>query len=141
MERCLQEILEMATIRFPEEIGLEEAQEMVYYVLKKLPGRAHYHCGYHMSAGKSFEYDSFYSQRGTVDIAGMITREDGSAFDGFNGIISRGEDTSKFAGMRFSVVPGWDLSEYRREVLNLWSDVRKYVNEYFQEKKNTKPKV
>lgn len=129
-------IAKRSTIRFPEPISLEETEKLIGYVCENLPGRANYHAGYHMSTGKSLtERDQFYSQRGTVDLAGMISRHDGTAFDGFNCAISREGDTSKFEALVFQTTPGYDSeSEYGEGTLELWDDVRNFVQKYFGDK-------
>ncbi|MFH1918033.1 MAG: hypothetical protein ABIJ14_02960 [Nanoarchaeota archaeon] len=43
-----------------------------------------------------------------------------------------GRDTSLISRIAFQRVPGWDLSDYRSEVRELWDDVRKVVNQYFE---------
>ncbi|VVB78374.1 Uncharacterised protein [uncultured archaeon] len=131
----IREIWKKAAIGFPEPIGFEETQELIDYICKNLPGRANYHAGYHQSVGESLvKKGEFFNQRGTVDLAGMITRSDNSAFDGFNCLISRQEDTSNFEALAFQVIPGYDESDYNPEVLRLWDDVRRYVGNYFKQR-------
>ena len=132
-------ILERASIKFPFLIGLEDIQELIEYVCENLPGRANYHAGFHHSVGVSFTTaGEVYRQRGTIDLAGMIARSDGSAFDSFVcEVLSGQKDTSKFGALTFQTIHGYDNeSEYGSETLKLWGDVRIHVNSYFQRRDN-----
>lgn len=134
----IENILERSVIAFPHPVSLEEMQELIGHVCKTLPGRSTYHSGYHMSTGVPFMGEGeFYNSRGTVDIGGMISRQDGSAFDGFMGVIQRGvDDTSKFAAFSFQTIPGYEISEYDPRVLELWDDVRTIIRQYFTSREN-----
>jgi hypothetical protein len=127
-------LLGRANIEFLRPIGLEETQELIDYVCRNLPERVNYHASYHMSAGQSFQdKNEFFSQRGTVYLVGMISRGDGSAFDGFNCIISREqEDTSRFGRFSFQTIPGNDESDHDPQALVLWDDVRRLIGQYFE---------
>ena len=41
------------------------------------------------------------------------------------------DETPYFSGLKFFMTPGWDLGEYRPEVIGLWDIVRELAKKYF----------
>jgi len=120
---CEAEIMDvnvLSIIKFKELLNLEETLEMFAYVSARLPGRFHYNASYHGCSGVPFERkDPFVNERGTIGLAGTITREDIHAFDSLVCLVAR-DDTSKFLGFRFQTIPGYDLEEHDSNTIRLW---------------------
>lgn len=90
---------------------------------------------YTESLGNSLNYDPifqrFTERRGPASAKGTIRRLTRFARDGFSTEPSE-RDSAKIARIKFSLIPGYNIAEYRPEVLQLWKDVRACVTEYFK---------
>lgn len=132
----IDELLEKTRIELPRSLTLKEAEKLIYYLAKELPANIHYHTSRYRSIVRSSGEDNrseILEQDGTVEINANINNlEKPFAFDGFQFTSSGMEDTSKLSVIRFNLVPGWELSEYRPEVIELWDHVRKTVGQYFE---------
>lgn len=128
----IEEVIEKTTIELPREIDLETAEELLRYLAGNLSANIHYNVSYFKSIlkkdGEISEFD------GSVSLTANISSyENPTAFDACT-FMSSSTDTSKLSIIKFGQVPGWDLSEYRQEVRQLWDDVRETVKQYFEQR-------
>ena len=126
----IDEIIEETTISFGEDIELEIMEDLLKHISDKLPANISYHAGYF----RNFRYEEIGESsidNGTVDLVGTIVKiKEPYSFDSFTGVHSN-EDTSKFSALNFARVPGWEITEYRPEIRQLWKDIREIVNDYY----------
>ena len=131
----IDEIVEKTTIELPMPLSLKGAEKLLYYLAEELPANVSYHISHHKSIYRPFRESGrkILKQDGTVEINANINNlEKPFAFDGFQFTSSGMEDTSKLSVIRFNLVPGWELPEYRPEVRELWDQVREKVRQYFE---------
>lgn len=120
----LDEVMEKATIKFPHEVGIEKMIELLDFLCKFMPASINYQVQYNMSKNGRDQ-----REQGIVSIAGHINHlEKLGYFDGFETLQ---ENYKLISGMRFSLVPDYDLDDYRPEQIKLWDEVRKKVGYYF----------
>ena len=120
----LEDLFERSTIALPNPLDLKEAEGLLSYIAKNLPGRIAYTASYYrhsMSDGSV--------QDGSVKLGGMVIKESTFAVDSFESIHDR-NDTTKIAAIKFSPIPGYELSEHRPENIQLWDDVREMIEKY-----------
>ena len=124
----IEEAIERGTIKFPFAISLEKTEQLLQYVAKNLPADIHYKASYH----GQFSHEE--CQDGSVSLSGTINHlEPSSSFDSFESILSQ-QDYTMISGIRFIMIPGYDLDEYRQEAVELWDQVRTEVEKYFNDK-------
>ena len=129
----LDDILEKSTIQFPEPLSLQEAQDLLQYIAENLPADIHYLASYH-SVFRTKDHKAT-KEDGTVDITGDIKRLDKDlAFDSFR-MHPSDQDCTRMSALCFERIQGYELREYRPEVIRLWDDVRATIQKYFE---NTK---
>ena len=125
----LQEITEKSTINFARRLNLEEVEKLIYCIAEKLPANINYHISRHKSLYHG-EKGAVLKNGGTVVVSGTISSlRNPGAFDSFQTKPSENY-ISLSSAIAFSMVPGWELEDYRPEVQELWNDVRKIVNKY-----------
>jgi len=130
----IEEILKRSTIELPGSLTLKEAENLIDYLAEKLPAYVDYHISHHKSILHS-PGEGVLKQDGTVKISVNVTNlEKPFAFDNFEFRASdQSEDTSRLSVIRFQLVNGRKLFEYRPEVRELWDQVREKVGQYFGE--------
>ena len=128
----IDEVLERSTILLPMPLSLERTEKLLVYIAEQLPANISYKLSSHHSIYPEEEKAS--KQLGTVSITGSIkSLKDVLASDSFNCTHSeKDRNTSRISLIKFSIIPGYELDEYRKEVTRLWDDVRKLVSEYFK---------
>lgn len=127
-------VLDKSTIQFPRLLPRDEAEELIGYIARRLPVRVHYRTQYSrlMNFHDPDTPDKLLIKECAVSVVGDIEMVRNSmAFDTFCMEPSNG-DTSKLETMRFQLVPGWELGEYRKDVRALWAYTRRAVNSYFR---------
>ncbi len=132
----IDEIVEKTTIELPMPLSLKGAEKLLYYLAEEMPANLIYQILHRKSIYRPFRESGrkILKQDGTIVISGSISNlEKPFAFDSFQLQASdEDRDTSKLSVIRFNLVPGWELSEYRPEVIELWGQVRKKVRQYFE---------
>lgn len=124
----VQEIAERATINFPTPLNKLEAEDLLWKIALNLPAQI----DYNISSFNTLQtYEGNKKIEGTLSIMGNIHNTKKHVFDYFSTHPDR-EDTSKIAGISFSLIPGYDFSDYRPGVVELWDDVRKEIEEYYK---------
>jgi len=128
----IDEVISEAEIQFPISLSRSGAEELLRYIAVKLPGRVHYRTHYSRFIDPN-DCSEPQTEGRALKINGDISRVGSPmAFDTFY-IEPSEEDTSKLEIMKFQLVPGWELGDYRPEVRELWADTRRLVNAYFEE--------
>ena len=131
----IDEVISEVEIQFPTLLSRGEAEELLRYIAVKLPGRVHYRTHYSRSIDPN-DCSELQTEGRALKINGDISRVGSPmAFDTFY-IEPSEEDTSKLRMMKFQLVPGWELGEYRPEIKQLWEDTRGLVDAYFSEHPN-----
>ncbi|MEK6934858.1 MAG: hypothetical protein AABW46_03195 [Nanoarchaeota archaeon] len=129
------ELIKRNVINLPRKLSLSEAEGLVEYIVRELPGEIRYHSSYHKTL---FQKDGRLSIRdGAVDLtvhlkATISSHKRVGAFDTFQFLHSQ-SDSSRLDAIMFQLVPGWDLQEYRQEIIELWDDVRRLTEQYMKE--------
>lgn len=127
------ELTKKTTIEFPRPIGREHAEKMLCYISSHLPGdvngKVEYFINYRCDSKKK---DSL-EEKGTLTL--FVNVNNSKKIPSFDTFVSSPwkEDSSLISKIEFQKIPGFELSEYRPEVIELWDDVRKVVNKYFEE--------
>ena len=126
------ELAEKTTIDFPKPIGRESAEGLLCYLSSHLPANVSGKIEYFISYRYDSKKESSFEDKGTLKLVASVNNLKGLMAS--NTFISErdGRDTSLISRIAFQRVPGWDLSDYRSEVRELWDDVRKVVNQYFE---------
>jgi hypothetical protein len=124
----LDQVMEESRIEFARSLDLKETEKLLEYLTNKMCGRI----TYHISSFKnlSIEDNRLGRDNGTVKINGNIMRENPVVFDAFE-TEHDNDDTSRIRGIRFMLIPGYDMDDYGRERRELWSHVKKDINDYF----------
>jgi len=128
----IEKVIEKATINFPRPLSLQETERVLEHVAKELPATI----TYHISAHKSLYHEagSVAKNDGTIRIRGSISNlQKPMTFDSFRSEPHRRE-TNFIASISFNLILGYDLEDYGPEVLKLWDDVRRVINQYFKNK-------
>ncbi|MBN2142055.1 hypothetical protein JW711_01875 [Candidatus Woesearchaeota archaeon] len=133
----LDERMEPATIRFPRSVELKEAEAVLVYVAQNMPAEVNYKASYYAVSRRDKDLE-VRIELGSAQIGGTIHKE-GRAFDtfesylhSFNGLI---------AGFRFNLIPGYELSEHRPEVRQLWDETRNVALRYFSEDSRVRKEI
>lgn len=129
----IEEIIAKTTIELPRSLTLEEAEKLINYIAKELPGNINYNASYYNSVFHGPDNGEISKQKGTANMTAIVNSLGNLAvFDSFQ-FKPPEEDTSKFSTIRFQIVPDWELSDYRPEVRQLWDEVREIVGQYFKQ--------
>lgn len=129
----IDEVIEKSTINFPRALALKEAEELIEHLAKKLPANIHYKVSRHKSIGYQEKDERVLKQEGTVNIsATVINIKEPMSFDVCEFKPSM-KDTSKLSSINFQLIPDYEIHDYRPEVIKLWGDVRKVVEDYFKQ--------
>jgi len=126
----LDDMLKKSTIRFPEPLAVNETRKLLGYIAKTLPANINYHTAQHFSIYA--ENKRVVSEPGTLSVTGTIrSLKESMAFDSFSSVPSD-EDIARISSLRFSLIPGYELSEHDAEVVKLWKDVKTLAEAYFR---------
>jgi hypothetical protein len=129
----LDEVLAKSDIKFPRPISFANAEKLLLSISEEIRGKVHYS----LNIPKSFVYDE-EEKRIRISLKdrtlGHICIEDNKthAFE-FARMMPYEGDPSQFSSMKFDIVPRWKFSDYKKETLQLWDNVRKIVEKYFQD--------
>ncbi|MEK6885468.1 MAG: hypothetical protein AABX17_00720 [Nanoarchaeota archaeon] len=126
-----QKLIQRATIRFPRAVSLNETEDVLKFVAKKLPANVNWTSQYYKNIFHTPER-KFLTESGSVSLTAMITSlKTPFAVDTFE-TLRFDRDSSRIEGLRATLIPGYDLiSEYRSEAVQLWDNVRKQTKAYF----------
>jgi len=130
-----EEVIKGSTIRFPRGLTFKEGEQLLKYIASYLPADVDYVASYHKSFIHELEnqWTNEVNSIGpkTYNIRGkIISRKKAMAFDSFEGIFDITNEP--FMGIKFTPIPGYNLNEHRKEVIELWDDVRNLIRIYFE---------
>lgn len=148
---CLEdEVMERATIEFPEPLNLDSVEELFVYLTEQMD-----HCSVdytlklHKNVGSVIEKEEDEGEQdeqgksdadeGLLSIAihGFVRKRFGALGANFS-CIGSDNDPLQICGMRFLTIPGYELKEHRKDEVAVWDEVRENVNNYFLLKKAIK---
>ncbi|MBS3168621.1 hypothetical protein J4216_05835 [Candidatus Woesearchaeota archaeon] len=145
LEDSLNDVDARRTISFPEQLELGSMKSLLEYLSRQGKFLVGYDVETSFEIG-SIEYPTneppyFNSEardERAKNLKGRLTDTENQAQDHFEtelGYIDREEsDITIFSGMKFNLVPGWGIKDYRKEVVDLWDKTRELVNSYFQQR-------
>ncbi len=130
-------------IDFPKNLELESMRELFEYVSREGQMVVSYNVTMDYTVGRVEmppDGPDYFNADARVEsakkLSDRIVDTDNRAFDHFEaitGYVDREDDVVVvFTGMAFSLVPGWNLSEYRPETVVLWDKVRELTESYFK---------
>lgn len=147
----LEELTQRATITFPFLATLEDMERLFGYLQQEAGLITNYELSISKQVGNIFEKPKElegavakdYRLSGSISVpslgitdtlrnltGGISERWD---FEGFPKIAA--DNKPYFSGMKFFTTPGWSLGDYRQGTLQLWDQVRKLTNKYFEMRK------
>jgi hypothetical protein len=137
----IDEVFERSTVEFRYPIALEQTESLLGYLCTELPAEIRYAAGRHVSisptevGSRSCDEGACVNVVESVSLSGDVTRREGShAFDHFDCEVSDADNTLVYR-LKFFMTPGWSISEYRPEILQLRDDVKRLVAQYFEERR------
>ena len=118
---------EQTRIDFPRGLGLHEAENLVVHLERDLPVFVDY-TAYYSRKGESLE-----ENKGNIGMTGtIISKKDNSISSRFY-LDSQKNRRFELSGLKF--IRTYDkISDYKPEVLQLWNDVRKSIDDFFKYK-------
>ena len=130
----IEEIAEQTKIEFPRDLHLKEAESLLFYIAENLPANINYQTSSHKSISRCTPAGGVAIRQGTIGLTASINSlKNPGAFDSLRFHKEVG-DSSRFSHINFEMVPGWELSDYRPEVKQLWDDIRVITTEYFNQR-------
>lgn len=129
----IDEILNRATINFPKPISFANTEKLLLSISEGIRGEVHYS----LDTPKSFIYNQ-EEKKSRITLKDRMIKQiyikdiNNHSFESAKMIMSD-EKSSEFSSMRFEIIPGYNLPDYRKETLQLWDDVREIVERYFSE--------
>jgi hypothetical protein len=129
----IDELAKKMTIDFPRPVSRVGAEVLLSYIAGKLPGRVNGKIDYFINYIFDPEEKDVSEDKGTLSIVATLVRDKNvMASDAFESKPWK-QDTSYISGITFQRVPDWDLPDYRKEVQELWDDIRKIIGNFFSE--------
>ncbi len=129
-EESLDDVAQRTLIEFPRNIVLEEAKSFLASFAANHNYRLSYTASRRESVGslQGSKEDGSAELKG-VGLEGQVSMASGSGFE-----FERSQsDSLRFEAVRFERVPGWRLSDYSREAIQVWDDMREERDSYFSE--------
>lgn len=128
----IDKLMEESRIKFPHSLSLEKTDELLDYVARNLPGMINSKTEVNEQRVNFGNDNKCHKIKGTVKITGLITDYNNYNFDSF--ITERSiVNSSNIIGIQFDIIPGYSLEEHGERKLEFWRDVRRQVNNYFNE--------
>ncbi len=133
MEGDLDKLMEASTIEFPRDLKSKELKKLLKYISNQLPahisGKLERHINFLSpdDSEKSIDY-------GSINFVAMIRDTKNFRFDAFE--TYHNDDSGKISGIRFQTIPGYSLGDHDDKNVELWQDVRKVIESYFQQNSN-----
>ncbi len=134
----LEDVLAKSEIIFPRFLNLDEMNGLLEYYNTKGKIAVRYQLtmqhdlGIPLPPSKTedpLDLRNFY----LLTLSGRITSlQDHYALDSFEVL---GQHEQGIKGLRFQLIPGYELNEYRPEVVALWNKVKTLTEKYFKSEK------
>jgi len=131
----LDQILEKTIIKLPRPLSLEETEDLIEYIAGQLPADIQYKISHNKSVINDPEGKGLLKFDGSGGITANIKNHKSGAYENFSCEADDLTRDSKISVIKFTMVPGWKLFDYRKEVVELWHEVGKVIAQYFDLKK------
>jgi hypothetical protein len=128
----LDEILKRATIPFPEPLEIEGIDRFIEHLAHYLQARINYSVKKDGNAN-ALRGGVYLTETTSISLEGTITTSDAS--DSFSSGRDIAQSRLQIHQLQFSIIPGYQLQEYRPATIVLWDRTREVVNNYFEQKK------
>jgi len=131
----IQTLDQLTIVELIEPLKLRGFKQLLGYIAETLPGDISYQVSYfgnffHNPTSTHPEHPT--AEQGSVSVGGTIkSLKRQMAFDTF-GTLPSEKDFTRIKAIRFSQIPGYDLQDYRKEVVTLWQEVAKCAKSYFK---------
>lgn len=127
----MQDLIDRITIEFPGPLTLEQAEDLLEYIARELPANINYDPSQFRNFFHNPQTGKLEKQEGTARIVGSIINLKSAM--GFNHFLTIPSERfcGAIEGLRFSLIPDFDLKDYEEEVVHLWDSVREHVHGYF----------
>lgn len=128
------EVVERSTVKFERALDISGVKSLLRYVAERVPCEVSYavecfEALVHSSCGNGV----ITNQHGSFKFSGTFRILGGTSFAGFN----CSSDAYLGAGaLNFLAIPGYSLSEHRKEEVEVWDNVRAGIEKYFKEMKD-----
>ncbi len=128
----IEEILNKAKITFSNPLSFADTERLLFCISEGIQGEVHYSLDW----PKSFVYDETGKKskikEGEKRTIGEITiKENKTPVLEIAKVIPYDGESSQFSSMVFNIDSRLNLSDYKKETLQLWNDVRGIVEKYF----------
>lgn len=119
---------ERTVVYFPRAVGQEEAHKIIEYITKDL-GNSCKICG--SFSGYFSAIDGETVERYISEISGNFVQGTNTANFYFLRDTKK-EKLDLFAGLKFQIVPGYELEEHREGEIKEWDKVSNIIEKYFK---------
>lgn len=130
MSTELESLIGRTTIKFTRPLGFREVKDLFRYIQRNLHGQIDYQYSSFGQIG-AFLGDENYEKDYVSGVSGRIKITDSIFGCSFN-LERSAED--EFRALKFSTIPGYELSEIPEDDLRLMDKVRIKIENYFREK-------
>ncbi len=127
----VEDVTKRSHIEFPKVIHLERLEDLLKNIANNLSCDIRYEVKTVKGIYKRYPRD-LQGEIGPIDVSGSIVLKT-AASDSFS-CGKKFNDYTRFSSLDFMTIPGYDLEEHRKEVVELWDNVRKQIELYFLEK-------
>jgi len=124
----IEDVIERRTIEFPRPLGVADTEKLLIDVAQALSYRLRWHVDQQKTVGDYIDVNKYSIELGSASVSGSYAVR-GKATESFR--CEADQEGTQFAGIRFELVPGWRLSEYRPEAVAIWDAVREQVTKSF----------
>ncbi len=139
-DKMEEDLTKRLTIEFPGVLTLEQTRDLFGYIARTMPANISYKDSRHGAFFHDPKTGILSEEQGTVKISADIraTNTPG-AFDTCESV-NYDRDSKFIAGIRFFVIPDYEIEDYRPEAVRLWDNVRELVEDYFYGSRESQPK-
>lgn len=128
---AIDNVLERATIKFGVALEAQQAEGLLLYLARELPGNIYY---------RTISGNTIYGEikespnpkKRVASIEGAITQAQPTYLSESFQFLNNEEDKAAFDALRFKLTPDLALVDYKKEVLDLWDGVRNLTEQYFE---------
>lgn len=131
----LDEVTERSTVEFPKLINLREAEDLLKYIARNSKVDIHYNKSTNVRLLPAKHEDMMMRKAYCDNINGTIYSLERLMTNEDFVMKPNSSDDYEFKDLKFFNTPGWELSEYRKEAVQLWDDVKRVALEYFKQTK------
>jgi len=127
----IEDLVKRATINFPGPLNLGQTEDLLEYIAREMPGKVYLQEEVHKTFSFEPKVGNLVKDQGTIGISATIINScNPVSFDSCESV-NYDRDSGFISGLRFFMVPGFDIPDYRPERMTLWDKVRDLVEDYF----------